>query len=68
MEPGQTVRRGDRIGAVGNTGKSVGPHLHYEVRFKGSAMNPVNYYFLDITPEQYREMMDAAANAGNMMD
>lgn len=68
VEPGQTVRRGDRIGAVGNTGKSVGPHLHYEVRFKGSAMNPVNYYFLDITPEQYREMMDAAANAGNMMD
>lgn len=65
---GQKVSRGDRIGTVGSTGKSLGPHLHYEVRFKEHAVNPVNYYFLDITPEQYRDMMDAAANAGNMMD
>lgn len=68
VKVGQTVRRGDKIGEVGNTGKSTGPHLHYEVRFKGKPMNPVNYYFLDITPQQYHDMINTAANAGNMMD
>lgn len=68
VEEGQSVRRGDKIGEVGNTGKSTGPHLHYEVRFKDQPMNPVNYYFLDITPQQYHDMINTAANAGNMMD
>lgn len=68
VAPGQQVRRGDLIGRVGSTGKSTGPHLHYEVRFKDEPQNPVNYYFMDLTPEQYAEMVQLAENAGHVMD
>ncbi len=68
VNPGQEVRRGDMIGYSGNTGKSTGPHVHYEVRLKNVPQNPVNYYFYDLTPEEYDAMITHAENAGYVMD
>jgi murein DD-endopeptidase MepM/ murein hydrolase activator NlpD len=56
VKPGQKVKRGDIIGYVGNTGLSAGPHCHYEVHKNGEPVNPVNYYFNDLTPEEYEKM------------
>lgn len=68
VKQGQSVKRGDLIGLVGSTGKSTGPHLHYEVRYNGEALNPSNFYFLDITPAEYDKIVKQAANAGHVMD
>lgn len=68
VQQGDKVKRGDLIGKVGSTGTSSGNHLHYEVRFKKEAQNPVNYLFLDLTPEKYIEISQYAEDAGNIMD
>lgn len=68
VEPGQHVKRGEMIGKVGSTGKSTGSHLHYEVLFKGEPQNPVNYYFMDLTPQEYSDMIQLAENSGHVMD
>lgn len=65
---GQKVKRGDVIGLVGSTGKSTGPHLHYEVHYKGEIMNPQNYYFLDLSPADYDRMVQMSNNSGQMLD
>lgn len=68
VRKGQKVKRGDVIGEVGSTGLSTGPHLHYEVHKDGVPMDPVNFLFNSLTPEEYARMVEIAGNAGQSMD
>lgn len=68
VRPGQKVRRGTVIGYVGNTGTSVAPHLHYEVLRNGTQVNPINYYFNDLTPEQYDKLLEIASQPTQSFD
>ncbi len=65
---GQRVNRGDLIGYVGNTGRSVSSHLHYEVHKNNRAVNPINFYYGDLTPEEFSAMQKAAEEEGQSYD
>ncbi len=60
VKAGQKVKRGQIIGYVGNTGLSLGPHLHYEIIKNGSYVNPVHYFFNDITPAEYDAILKSS--------
>jgi murein DD-endopeptidase MepM/ murein hydrolase activator NlpD len=65
---GQKVSRGDVIGYVGNTGLSVAPHLHYEVKLNDINVDPVNYFFNDLTAAEYEMMIEVASKTGQSFD
>lgn len=68
VKEGDEIKRGQLIGRVGSTGVSSGPHLHYEVCFHGEAQNPVNYFFVELGPDTYSDMLQRGENAGHLMD
>lgn len=68
VREGQRVKRGDVIGYLGNTGMSTGPHLHYEVIKNREKVNPMNYFYNDLTPEQYDMMIAISSNTGQTFD
>ena len=65
---GQRIKRGDVIGYVGSTGSSTGPHLHYEVWRNGMKIDPINFFFNDLTPEQYAKVVEIASRATQSFD
>ncbi len=60
VEPGQRVTRGEQIGRVGNTGGSVGSHLHYEVIYMGHTVDPINYFRRDMSATEFERIIQAA--------
>lgn len=65
---GRKVKRGEVIGFVGSTGKSTAPHLHYEIIKSGNKIDPINFFFNDITPEEYEQMIEKSLNSGASLD
>jgi murein DD-endopeptidase MepM/ murein hydrolase activator NlpD len=68
VKPGQKVSRSQLIGYVGSTGLSTAPHLHYEVIKNGEKVNPVNYYYSDLSPEQYQLMVELSKKSSQSFD
>ncbi|MEZ5071866.1 MAG: M23 family metallopeptidase [Bacteroidales bacterium] len=65
---GDAVERGDAIGTVGDSGLSVAPHLHYEVRLNDVPVNPVNYFFLELGPKEYDRLILISMMSGQSFD
>ena len=68
VKKGQKVKRGDVIGFVGSSGTSTAPHLHYEVRKNHKKVNPINFFYNDLTPEEYDRMIEISMKSGQTFD
>jgi murein DD-endopeptidase MepM/ murein hydrolase activator NlpD len=65
---GQRVKRGEIIGYVGSTGKSTGPHCHYEVRKNGQKLDPVYFFYNDLSPQQFDQLLKQASSSNQSLD
>jgi len=68
VKTGQAVKRGDVLGWVGSTGKSTGPHCHYEVMKNGEKVDPVYFFFNDLSPEEFDRMLKIARSGNQSFD
>ena len=68
VKRGQNVKKGDIIGFVGNTGRSKGVHLHYEVHKDGKKVNPVNYFYSNLSPQEFDEILKISSQENQSLD
>ena len=68
VKRGQKVKRGDLIGFVGSTGRSQAPHLHYEIIKGGKRVNPLNFYYGNLSPEEFAELLKVAGQENQSLD
>jgi murein DD-endopeptidase MepM/ murein hydrolase activator NlpD len=68
VRTGQKVKRGELIGLVGSTDSSTGPHCHYEVELNGQKIDPINYCQDDLTPEEYKKLVESSATPMQSFD
>ena len=68
VKRGQKVQRGDIIALSGNSGLSLAPHLHYEVRYNGTRVDPIHYFFMELTPDEYQRIMRIAQSGMQSFD
>lgn len=68
IKRGRKVQRGDIIALSGNSGLSLAPHLHYEVRHNGTRVNPIHYFFMELTPDEYQRIMRIAKSGMQSFD
>jgi len=68
VHQGEHLKKGQKIGEVGDTGLSTAPHLHYEVHHKGNPINPINFCMDNLTPQEYQQMVNSANMANQSLD